>query len=64
MDLKFCSTKKIMHVLEAGFKGSLKNDFTFWTSMNPVRPRCKNPEYIDIPAFSRLAGRALQLLKL
>jgi hypothetical protein len=53
-----------MHVLEAGFKGSLKNDFTFWTSMNPVRPRCKKSEYIDIPAFSRLAGRALQLLKL
>jgi len=55
-------------------KGSLKNNFTFYTPMNllwafntlmhPVWLRCENSEYFDIPAFSRLARRAPQRLKL
>ncbi|CAB1062033.1 hypothetical protein D1BOALGB6SA_6809 [Olavius sp. associated proteobacterium Delta 1] len=45
-------------------KGALKNNFTFYTSMHPVRLRCESPEYLDIPARSRLASRALQRLKL
>jgi hypothetical protein len=32
--------------------------------MHPVRLRCENSEYPDIPAFSRLAGLAPQRLKL
>jgi len=32
--------------------------------MHPVRLRCKNSEYPDIPTFLRLAGRAPQLPKL
>jgi hypothetical protein len=44
--------------------GSLKNNFTFWTPMHPVRLCCKNSEYSDIPAFLRLAGRAPQHPKL
>jgi hypothetical protein len=45
-------------------KGSLKNNFTFYTPMHPARLRCESSEYPDIPAFSRLAGRAPQRLKL
>jgi len=45
-------------------KGSLKNNFTFWTPMHPVWPRCENSEYPDIPAFSRLARRVPQRPKL
>jgi HSP20 family protein len=45
-------------------KGSLKNNVTYWAPMHPVRPRCENSECTDIPAFSRLAGRASQLPKL
>jgi hypothetical protein len=37
---------------------SLKNDLTFWTTMHPGRLRCENSEYPDIPASSRLVGRA------
>jgi hypothetical protein len=40
-------------------KGSLKNNFTFWAPMHPVRLCCENPEYPDIPAFSRLAAGRL-----
>ncbi|MDP2643808.1 MAG: hypothetical protein Q8P24_02605 [Desulfobacterales bacterium] len=45
-------------------KGSRKNNFTFYTPMHPVWLRCENSEYPDIPAFSRLAIRAHQRLKL
>ena len=45
-------------------KGSLKNNFTFYTPMHLLRLRCESSEYPDIPAFSRLAGRAPQHLKL
>jgi hypothetical protein len=45
-------------------KGSLKNNFTFYTPMHPVWLRCESSEYLDIPAFSRLARRAPQRLKL
>jgi hypothetical protein len=45
-------------------KGSLKNYVTFWAPMHPVRLRCENSEYPDIPAFSRLAGRAPQRPKI
>jgi len=45
-------------------KGSLKNIFTFYTPMHLFRLRCETSEYPDIPAFSRLAGRAPQRLKL
>jgi hypothetical protein len=45
-------------------KGSLKNNFTFYTPMHLFRLRCESSEYPDIPAFSRLAGRAPQRLKL
>jgi hypothetical protein len=37
------------------FKGSLKNNFTFYTPMHLLRLRCESSEYPDIPAFSRLA---------
>jgi hypothetical protein len=47
-----------------GTKGSLKNNFTFYAPMHPVWLRCENSEYLDIPAFSRLARRAPQRLKL
>ena len=36
-------------------KGSLKNNFTFYTPMHPAWLRCESSEYTDIPAFSRLA---------
>ena len=49
---------------EIDAKGSRKNNFTFYTSMHPARQRCESSEYPDIPAFSRLAGRAPQRLKL
>jgi hypothetical protein len=39
-------------------EGSLKDNFTFYTPMHPARLRCESSEYPDIPAFSRLAGRA------
>ncbi|CAB1057253.1 hypothetical protein D1BOALGB6SA_1992 [Olavius sp. associated proteobacterium Delta 1] len=45
-------------------KGSLKNNFTFYTPMHPVWLRCESPEYLDIPMLSRLARRAPQHLKL
>jgi hypothetical protein len=45
-------------------KGSLKNNFTFYTPMHLLRLRCESSEYPDIPAFSRLAARAPQRLKL
>jgi len=47
-----------------GYKGSLKNNFTFHTPMHLLRLRCESSEYPDIPAFSRFSGRALQRLKL
>jgi hypothetical protein len=34
-------------------KGSLKNNFTFYTPMHLIRLRCESSEYPDIPAFSR-----------
>jgi hypothetical protein len=49
---------------ELGFKGSLKNHFTFYAPMHPARLRYESSEYPDIPALSRLAGRAPQRLKL
>jgi hypothetical protein len=45
-------------------KGSLKNNFTFYVPMHPAWLRCESSEYPDIPAFSRLARRAPQRLKL
>jgi len=45
-------------------KGSLKNNFTFYALMHPAWLRCENSEYPDIPTLSRLAGRALQRLKI
>ena len=45
-------------------KGSLKNNFTFYTPMQPAWRRCESSEYPDIPAFSRLARRTPQRLKL
>ena len=45
-------------------KGSLKNNFTFYTPMHPAWRRCESSEYPDIPAFSRLANRTPQRLKL
>jgi hypothetical protein len=45
-------------------KGSLKNNFTFYTPLHPARLRCESSEYQDIPAFSRFASRAPQPLKL
>jgi hypothetical protein len=51
----------------AGFaapKGSLKNNFPFYTPLHPAWLRCESSEYKDIPAFSRLAGQAPQRLKL
>ncbi|MDP4979100.1 MAG: hypothetical protein NWQ21_06575, partial [Desulfobacterales bacterium] len=45
-------------------KGSLKNNFTFWKPMHSGQLRCENSEYPDIPAFSRLTGRAAQRPKL
>jgi len=45
-------------------KGSLKNNFTFYTPMHPAWLRCESSEYPDIPAFSRLARQAPQRLKL
>jgi hypothetical protein len=41
-------------------KGSLKNYFTFWEPMHPVRLRYENSEYPDIPAFSRLNAQKLR----
>jgi hypothetical protein len=35
-------------------KGSLKNNFTFYTPMHLFRLRCESSEFPDIPAFSRL----------
>jgi len=52
-------------VFESGrAKGSLKNNFTFYTPMHLLRLRCESAEYPDIPASSRLAKRAPQRLKL
>jgi len=34
-------------------KGSLKNNFTFYTPMHRLRLRCESSEYQDIHAFSR-----------
>jgi hypothetical protein len=48
----------------AASKGSLKNNFTFYTPMHPGCLRCESSEYPDIPAFSRLVRRAPQRLKL
>jgi len=45
-------------------KGSLKNNFTFYTPIHLFQLRCESSEYPDIPAFSRLAARAPQRLKL
>ncbi len=45
-------------------KGSLKNNFTFYTPEHPAWLRCESSEYPDIPAFSRLARQAPQRLKL
>jgi hypothetical protein len=45
-------------------KGSLKNNFTFYTPMHPAWLRCESSEYPDIPAISRLARQAPQRLKL
>jgi hypothetical protein len=47
-----------------GTKGSLKNNFTFYTPLHPTWLRCESSEYPDIPALSRLASRAPQRLKL
>jgi hypothetical protein len=47
-----------------GVKGSRKNNLTFYTPMHPAWRRCENSAYPDMPAFSRLARRALQRLKL
>ena len=41
-----------------------QNNFTFYTPIHPVWRRCETSEYQDIPAFSRLARRAPQRLKL
>ena len=41
-----------------------RNNFRLWPPMHPVWLRCKNSEYPDSPAFSRLAGRAPQHPKL
>jgi hypothetical protein len=49
---------------ESGTKGSLKDNFTFYTPMHLIRLRCESSEYQDIPAFSRLAARAPQRLNL
>jgi hypothetical protein len=55
----------ILGVLMPGrTKGSLKNNFTFYTPMHPAWRRCESSEYPDIPAFSRLASQAPQRLKL
>jgi hypothetical protein len=43
-------------------KGSRKNNFTFYTPIHLFQLRCESSEYQNIPAFSRLAGRALQCL--
>jgi hypothetical protein len=56
-----CAKKMLLLGHKLRSKGSLKNNFTFWAPMHPVRPCCENSEYPDIPAFSRLAGRAPQL---
>jgi hypothetical protein len=45
-------------------KGSLKNNFTFYTPLHPAWLRCESSEYSDIPVLSRLAGQAPQRLKL
>jgi len=47
-----------------GAKGSLKNNFTFYTPIHLLRLRCESSEYKDIPSSSRLAERASQRLKL
>jgi hypothetical protein len=44
--------------------GSLKNIFTFYTPLHPAWLRCESSGYPDIPAFSRLASRSPQRLKL
>jgi len=36
----------------------------FWPPVHPGWLRCKSSEYPDIPALSRLAGRAPQLPKI
>jgi len=50
--------------INPAIKGSLKNNFTFYTPLHPVWLRCESSEYPDIPALSRLARRAPQRLKL
>ena len=63
----------IMLQLSSWAKGSLKNSFIiiyaehhilFLALMHPAWLRCESSEYPDIPAFPRLARRALQCLKL
>jgi hypothetical protein len=39
-------------------KGILKNNLTFWTPILPAQMSGENSFYPDIPAFSRLVGRA------
>jgi hypothetical protein len=53
-----------LNVLDAATEGSLKNNFGFYTPMHPAWRRCESSEYPDIPAFSRLANRTPQRLKL
>jgi hypothetical protein len=40
-------------------KGSLKNNFTFYTPMHLFRLRCESSEYKDIPAFCALPKERL-----
>jgi hypothetical protein len=46
--------------------GSLKNNFTFYTPMHPLRLRCESSQYPDISAFSRprLSGMTHLSLKI
>jgi hypothetical protein len=63
--LRGCHTQaKSLDTLMKRIKDSLKNNFTFYTPLHPVWLRCESSEYPDIPAFSRLASRAPQRLKL
>jgi hypothetical protein len=54
----------VNHLVDTIAKGSLKNNFTFYTPMHTAWLRCESSQYPDIPAFSRLARRAPQRLKL
>ena len=63
--LKFLSAVLMLIIrMVTGPKGSLKNNFTFYTPIHLLRLCCQSSEYPDIPAFSRLAARAPQRLKL